>query len=220
MAYFRWRRAMELAALDRPWVGELLLRRRFEKPKFTPPEGWNAEYERGEYDRLVRTEQRHHHRLLAGLITDGRQATKVLEIGCGEGVFLESLKSHQGVTYLGVDISSVAIERARARFAKEIAAGTMRFEVGDGSAYPARENFDAIVFPECIEYLDDIVEVMDHYACFLNTGGQIGLSQWMGARPLRLWRRLKAWGKVTNQAVVSADWGGAWLVATLAPRRD
>ena len=218
MAYFRWRRAIELASLDRPWVGELLLRRRFEKPKFTPAEGWNAEYERGEYDRLVRTEQRHHHRLLAGLITDGRAATSVLEIGCGEGVFLESVKSHRSVTYLGVDISSVAIERARRRFAKEIARGWVRFEIGDGAAFPTAETFDAVVFPECIEYLGDIVAVMDHYARALKPGGVIGVSQWLGVRPLRLWRQIKAWGSVKGEAVLSAPWGGAWLVATLAPR--
>jgi cyclopropane fatty-acyl-phospholipid synthase-like methyltransferase len=220
MAYLRWRRAIELASLDHPWLGELLLRRRHGKPKVTPRESWDQEYKQGVYDRLRRTEQQHHHRLLAALITSGRQHCAVLEIGCGEGAFLESLLSHRDVTYVGVDFSPVAIERAQQRFACLIERGTVRFEVGDGRAYPAQPGaYDAVIFPECIEYLGEVEPLLDHYARALTADGLIGMTQWLGVRPLRLWRRVKAWGSVVNEAVVNTAWGGAWLVATLSPRR-
>lgn len=220
MAYLRLRRAIELAALDRPWVGELLLRRRFAKSQLTPAEGWDREYTDGIYDRLRRTEQQHHHRLLAALVTAGRERCTILEIGCGEGVFLESLLSHHDVTYVGVDFSAVAIERARARFAPLIESGAVRFEVGDGRSYPVEAGaYDVVIFPECIEYLGEVEPLLDHYARALKPGGLIGVTQWLGVRPLRLWRRMKIWGSVVNEAVVNTAWGGAWLVSTLSPRK-
>jgi SAM-dependent methyltransferase len=220
MAYLRLRRAIELAALDRPWIGELLLRRRFSAPEVTPKDSWDRDYEQGVYDRLRRTDQQHHHRLLAALVTAGRQRCAVLEIGCGEGAFLESLLSHQDVTYVGIDFSEVAIGRARRRFAPLIESGAVRFEIGDGRAYPAQAGaFDAVIFPDCIEYLGEVEPLLDHYARALKPGGLIGLTQWLSVRPLRIWRRMKRWGSVVNEAVVNTAWGGAWLVATLSPRK-
>ena len=217
MAYFRWRRALEFASLDYPWVGELFLRRRFAAPKVIPASGWDDQYRDGVYDRLLRNDQKHHLRLLGSLIGDGRTGLSVLEIGCGEGAFVEVLLGHKVQSYVGVDFSPVVIEKARARFAREIAEGWVRFEVGDGRSYSAPERFDAVVFPECIEYLGDVQVLLRHYETMLKPGGVIGVTQWLGIRPLRLWRKLKRFRTVLNEAVVSAAWGGAWVVTTLAP---
>lgn len=216
MAYFRLRRAIELAAIDRPWVGELFMRNRFAKQKLTPPDGWDAEYEDGVYDRLLRSDQQHHHRLLASLVTEGRKDVSVLEIGCGEGAFWRVLRGRDDIAYRGVDFSKVAIERAQQRFAAD--ASRAVFEVGDGRRYAAAARYDAVVFPEVIEYLGDIPSLLDHYAAALKPGGVIGVTMWLGLRPLRIWRQMQTHCRVVDQAVVHAAWGGAWLVAVLAPR--
>jgi SAM-dependent methyltransferase len=218
MAYFRWRRALEFASLDHPMIGELFLRRRFSEPKLIPPSGWDEQYQQGVYDRLLRDDQKHHLRLLGSLIGDGRADLSVLEIGCGEGAFVEVLRGQKVRAYVGVDFSPVVIEKARARFSREIAEGWVRFEVGDGRAYSEPARFDAIVFPECIEYLGDVEALLNHYEPMLTPGGVIGVTQWLGIRPLRLWRKLRRIRTVLNEAVVSAAWGGAWVVTTLAPK--
>ena len=216
MSYFRRRRLIELAALDHPWIGELFMRRRFARAPLTPPEGWDREYEAGVYDRLLRSEQRHHHRLLAMMAVGDRRSCAMLEIGCGEGAFAETVCALAGVDYLGVDFSAVAIKRARRRFADR--PGALGFEVGDGRSFEPDRLYDAIVFPECIEYLGEIEPLLDRYAGYLTPGGVIGVSQWLGVRPLRLWRRLKAWGETVDEAVVMAPWGGGWLTTTVRPR--
>jgi 2-polyprenyl-3-methyl-5-hydroxy-6-metoxy-1,4-benzoquinol methylase len=216
VTYFRLRRAIELISLDRPWVGELLMRRRFAKPQLTPPDGWDAEYSQGVYDRLLRSDQQHHHRLLASLITEGRADPAILEIGCGEGAFWQALRGRRDVSYRGIDFSKVAIERAHKHFAAD--AQRCAFEIGDGRTYSDGQTYDAVVFPEVIEYLGDIPALLDHYAAALKPGGLIGVTMWMGVRPLRIWRQMKAHCRIVDQAVVHAAWGGAWLVATLQPR--
>jgi SAM-dependent methyltransferase len=217
MPYFRLRRALELAAMDHPWVGEVFLRRRFARSQLMPASGWDDQYQAGVYDRLLRNDQKHHLRLLGSLIGDGRAGLLVLEIGCGEGAFVDVLRGQKVNSYVGVDFSPVVIEKARARFSREIAEGWVRFEVGDGRNFSTPERFDAVVFPECIEYLGDVQILLSHYETMLKPGGVIGVTQWLGIRPLRLWRRLKQFRTVLNEAVVSAAWGGAWVVTTLAP---
>ena len=45
MAYLRWRRFTELASLDRPWLGELLMRKRNRPIVAAPVETWDAEHQ-------------------------------------------------------------------------------------------------------------------------------------------------------------------------------
>ncbi len=214
MAYLRWRRFLELAALDRPWVGETFMRRGGEGPGARPAAYWNGLHD-GEYDRLLKSDQRHHHRLLAALISEAAIQPRVLDIGCGEGVFFDSLRPFAPAAYLGVDVSDLAIAKAKARIADHGA----RFTTGDGARYEAgSERFDAIVFPECIEYLGDPIALIDHYARFLAPDGVIGVTQWLGLKPLRIWRAVRDHTEVVDEAVVSAPWGGAWQVWSCRPK--
>jgi trans-aconitate methyltransferase len=218
MGYFRIRRVVELAALDRPWVGELFMRKRFAPPMETSAQEWDSHYSGTTYDRLFRSDQRHHHRLLASLVNEHRPHAKVLEIGCGEGAFYESLRHFGPAGYHGVDFSETGVAAARRRFPSELV-GRPTFEVGDGRTYEPGEKYDAIVFPECIEYLGDTTDLLRRYSHSLRTDGVLGVSMWLNTKPLRIWRRIKATCEVLDEAVVAAPWGGAWLVAVFRPPR-
>ena len=214
MAYLRWRRFLELAALDRPWVGETFMRRAGPGPGARPAAYWDGLH-RGAYDHLLKSDQRHHHRLLAALVAEHVAHPRILDIGCGEGAFYDSLRPFAPAAYLGVDLSPLAISKAGAR----IKDAGVRFTVGDGARFEAgEERFDAIVFPECIEYLGDPIALLDHYASFLAPGGVFGVTQWLGLKPLRIWRQVKAATDIVDEAVVSAPWGGAWQVWTCRPK--
>lgn len=215
MAYLRWRRVIELAALDRPWVGEMFMRRRWARTEDKPPAFWDNEYTSGNYDRLGKSEQRHHLRLLAALIAEHRPNPRVLDIGCGDGAFWRAIRSHSPARYVGVDLSEVAIARSNERYGGEGA----EFVVGDGSCFPTGETFDAIVFPECIEFLGDPLAVLSHYAPNLAPSGVFGVTQWLAVKPLRIWRAVAGATEVVDQAVVSTAWGGAWQVWTCKPKR-
>jgi len=218
MGYFRMRRVVELAALDRPWVGELFMRKRFAPPIETTADEWNDHYAGATYDRLFRSDQRHHHRLLASLVNEHRPHAKVLEIGCGEGAFYESLRHFAPAGYKGIDFSDTGVEAARRRFPSELV-GRPTFAVGDGRTYEPDEKFDAIVYPECIEYLGDPVEMLNRYSASLHPDGVFGVSMWLNTKPLRIWRQIQASFDILDEAVVSAPWGGAWLVTVFRPRK-
>ena len=60
------------------------------------------------------------------LVCGGRLSPAILEIGCGEGVFYQSLRQCQAGPYLGVDVSRIAIDLAHTRFGDEVASGAAR----------------------------------------------------------------------------------------------
>jgi cyclopropane fatty-acyl-phospholipid synthase-like methyltransferase len=121
-----------------------------------PVEKWDAEYQDGIYDRLNRSDQRHHHRLLAAMIADRWPNPRVLEIGAGEGVFYEALRAHRPARYVGVDFSKPAVDLGEVRLAPEIAIGEVKMLLGDGRAFQTDETFDVVVFSECVEHLGEV----------------------------------------------------------------
>ena len=214
--YLRLRRLAELAALDRPWVGRLLGRGR--GGGAAPAAAWDSFYRDGVYDQLLASERRHHHRLLAALVAERFPEARVLEIGCGDGAFYESLRLLRPDRYLGVDVSPEAIARAKARRGGELAAGQVEFIVGDGSSFAPDEPFDAVLFTDCIEYLAPPAELAAHYARHLRPGGVLGATQWLALGPLKLWEEMKAATEILDEALVQAPFGGAWQVWTARPR--
>ncbi len=215
MVYLRWRRFIEMASLDRPWLGDLMEKRKGEAFRAAPVERWDQEYRDGVYDRLHRSDQRHHHRLLAAMIADRWPSPRVLEIGAGEGVFFEALRNHRPARYVGVDFSEPAVATGQKRLSAEIASGQVQMLLGDGRTFATDETFDVVVFSECIEHLGEVEPLIDHYRSMLAPGGAVGLTMWLSLKPLRLWRTLKAMGQVHDEAVVNTPWGGGWLVATV-----
>ena len=79
---------------------------------------------------------------LLGKIEEGML---VLDIGCGNGVVAPFIVE-KGAYYAGIDIAENLVAIARERYRAEIAAGTMRFAVGDATElpFPDRE-FDYVV---------------------------------------------------------------------------
>jgi SAM-dependent methyltransferase len=96
---------------------------------------WNAE--RASFrDRMYR-------RFLPEIV----RGKRILELGCGEGYTTATLLSG-AASVTGIDISDVAISRARARHIPYA-----RFETGD-FLHTAFTGFDVITALECIYYLD------------------------------------------------------------------
>jgi uncharacterized protein GlcG (DUF336 family)/trans-aconitate methyltransferase len=217
MAYLRWRRFVELVSLDRPWVGELFMRKRHKPIVPASVEKWDREYRDGVYDRLARSDQRHHHRLLAAMIADRWPNPRVLEIGAGEGVLFEAFRPHAPARYVGVDFSAPAIEQGLQRLAAERATGQVDLLLGDGRTFHSDEAFDVVVFSECVEHLGEVEDLVAHYAPNLKPDGGVGLTMWLALKPLRLWHRLKTLGQVLDEAVVNTPWGGGWLVSVVRP---
>jgi len=72
---------------------------------------------------------------------------KVLEVGCGEGLFrVKLLKINPYLFAYGVDSWSLILERCRKRAIKEGVIDRLKLEIGDGVSLPYKDNsFDFVV---------------------------------------------------------------------------
>ena len=131
---------------------------------FARPDPWNYE---GEYER-----QKYRHTL--ELMPD-EPVGRALEIGCAEGMFTELLAGRVG-SLLAVDISEVALERARARCAKMGNVSFAQHDIGQGVS---GGDYDLVVCSEVLYYLPDYTAV-EHFARqvseALRPGGQVLLT--------------------------------------------
>src|SRR5262245_11027258 len=77
---------------------------------------------------------------------------RVLEVGCGLGDLLASVKPSKG---LGLDFSPAMIDRARQRHPE------LDFEVADAQDFPPTVNFDYIILSDLINDLPDVQAVFE-----------------------------------------------------------
>jgi SAM-dependent methyltransferase len=103
--------------------------------RFGAREGWGGEYHR----RLAE--------VYGSLVPPGK---RVLEIGCGQGDLLSSLKPSSGV---GVDFSPEMIARARARHPE------IEFVCADAHEPPLEDTYDFIVLSDLVNDIWDVQEV-------------------------------------------------------------
>lgn len=104
-------------------------------------------------------------RILA--LIDRLRPARVLDIGCGSGYLGGQVKTRRPGTLVdGVDISSVALERARAHLDR-----VWHFDL-DGGSLPAPEGtYDLVVASEVIEHLYDVQHATAEIARVMRAGG-------------------------------------------------
>jgi trans-aconitate methyltransferase len=78
---------------------------------------------------------------------------KLIEFGAGEGNLPHLLKKECFSEYVGIDISSVAIERAR-RKALDAGLNNCQFEQGDMAKWKGAQSVSLIMLSECLYYLN------------------------------------------------------------------
>jgi len=125
---------------------------------------------------------------LRHLIPEGR----VLDIGCGEGLIVPHLA---GLSYVGVDLSAEAIKRATADFG-----AVAEFHAADAQTYQPQGLFDAVVFDECLYYLDDPAAAVARYEAVLKPGGFVIVSMYEAPTTARTWKAIGA-GRTARDAV-------------------
>jgi SAM-dependent methyltransferase len=91
---------------------------------------------------------------------------RVLDMACGEGYGAEVL-SRGATSVLGVDANPEAFEHARLRYRRQ----NLSFERGMVENHGAPGAFDAVVFLQTIEHVQDPVAVLEHFRSLLAPGG-------------------------------------------------
>jgi trans-aconitate methyltransferase len=125
----------------------------------------------GDFDEMYRQEEEQHFdswdqenmmhpaRQIAFVVLNGYNFNSILDYGCGKGLFCSHLKK-QNNKVRGIDISSVAIEKAKSRFADIdfIASDEKKFM----SEYQSKH--DLVIAMEVLSYISDWKKMIAHFS--------------------------------------------------------
>ena len=129
---------------------------------------WNRDYSRGRYGYGCSAGDF----LYSYLVAHARRG-RILDLGCGEGKTENELDQQAYTECVGVDISDVAIARAKAWSERTGRVGKNKFYCSDIERFVPSQEFDLILFRDSLYYvpLRKIKATLDHYSHFLKEGG-------------------------------------------------
>lgn len=180
-----------------------------------PKDALDREYRSGAWDHFFAFDELPRNLVLAGAINHffpGQPA--VLDVGCGSGRLATVFRHYPFSRYLGVDVSSEGVTRARA-----LQLPRMEFVEGDYETWRPEGRFDAIVFNECIGYARDPAATLAAFAGHLRAGGRFFISHFRFGSYRAQWRRMATVCDVTHAtSVMSADGRQIWDIKILQPK--
>jgi SAM-dependent methyltransferase len=137
---------------------------------------WNAEFAKGRWDHLARTDGDCLYPYLEKYGHDG----SILDLGCGSGNTGAELAANAYRDYTGVDISDVAIEKAIKKAEADGRAQKNHYFQGDISSYEPTQQFDLILLRESIYYIPGpiMMATLHRYTKYLKPGGVIIVRLW------------------------------------------
>ncbi|CAB3709341.1 class I SAM-dependent methyltransferase [Paraburkholderia rhynchosiae] len=175
---------------------------------------WNHEYDSGAWDFLSTTKEVGRYSVILGYCLHFKPAARILDVGCGTGILAHWLSSAAISSYLGIDLSAAAIEKAR-----QLNIQGAEFAVADVTAFKTSEVFDVIVFNEILYYLKTPEDHVRRFAQSLAPGGILIVSMWHHADGVNTWKRLRAgFEELDRVRLVHVPSGIKWNVAVLRPR--
>lgn len=106
----------------------------------------------------------------------------ILDLGCGSGSTANELDGSSYSDYTGVDISEVALDKARKRSEQNGRGEKCRFVQGDVVTYTPDKHFDLILFRDSIYYIkrQRIKATLLRYAHWLKDSGVFIVRIWNG----------------------------------------
>lgn len=179
-----------------------------------PAAAFDREYASGHWDLLFSPGELPRNAALVARCLAVAAHPAVLDIGCGSGRLAQLLTPHGLKRYLGLDLSTEGLARARA-----LGLAGCEFTVGDFETWrpPSGETFDVIVFNESIGYARDPGATVAAFAPFVRPGGVLLISYFRSGNYAAIWRRLAACFPTLHAETVSTDPDHVWDIRVLAP---
>ena len=156
----------------------------------------------GDFARIQQAATRTHaeRRTATFQATDPQAGEAILEIGCGNGLFVRSLAEAVGSTgkACGIDLSEDQVSAARVNCA---GLSNVELQIANALTLPfARDSFDAATTIHTLEYIDDVPRALAEMHRVLKPGGRLvnfatnwGALFWNSAEPARMLKMLQAW---------------------------
>jgi predicted TPR repeat methyltransferase len=138
-------------------------------PEFAKKHLWDNEFSTGHWNCLDRTGDDRVHLQIEKYANGGA----ILDLGCGSGTTSLELDSQAYSLYTGVDISDVAVNKARSRAAEAGRADRNEYCQSDILTFTPVREYDVIFWGDSIYYIPprSIVPMLHHYAGYLTAQG-------------------------------------------------
>lgn len=150
---------------------------------------WDAQFEEGFWDRLANEDQKEHYKQIIQIYLKCGGDRSILDLGCGEGLLYEYFSCLDGFkdeNYFGIDISEVAIQKAKRSYPNG------NFAVIDYQNETIAKKFDTVIFNETLYYFNNAERTIKH--C-LNTnvaeGGNVIISMCDYIRHDHIWSAIE-----------------------------
>jgi SAM-dependent methyltransferase len=129
---------------------------------------WDKEFSSGKWDFIDNTLGDPIYSYLEKYVDHG----SILDLGCGPGNTATELASPYR-KYVGVDISAVALEKARKKTEATGRAGRNQFACSDFLSFDPADKFDVILFRESMYHvpIGQVKMILDKYSEFLQKDG-------------------------------------------------
>jgi 2-polyprenyl-3-methyl-5-hydroxy-6-metoxy-1,4-benzoquinol methylase len=171
---------------------------------------WEKQFSAGAWNRLEGTTEVGHYSVIVGYC-EMLFAKRILDVGCGQGVLAQRVKRLPYEHYVGIDVSSAAVNDAKARQIDT----RNQFSVAPAETFRPEGTFDLIVFNECLYYFDHPVELLESYMRFLSASGHVLVSMYDCVRTRALWRLMDKTLSVVDGGKFAHLSGPAWTVKIL-----
>jgi SAM-dependent methyltransferase len=144
---------------------------------------WDSEFAHGRWSCLESTADD----LVYAVIEGAARGGSILDLGCGSGNTAGEINEDGYSEYTGVDISKVAIEKAKRRSGELGRETKNRFYQSDISTYEPIQRFNVILLRDSVYYIprNRIKAVLDRYAGYLKDGGVFVVRMWSTAGKYR-----------------------------------
>ena len=186
------------------WIKRRILRDQRER--------WNHQYTVGRWEYLKGPAEHARLAACAEALRHHAHAGRILEIGCGEALLQRHLEPHEYATWLGVDISEIAIGKAQA-----FANARVQYVVGEMGSLQQYGPYDAIVFPESIYYSTDPAELLRRCATALAAGGVLIISIFETKRSAKIWQEIHSVTHTVESRATTNELG-TWVCEVLRMR--
>lgn len=167
-------------------------------------ERWNYQYNSGGWEGLKSDLE--HERFMAAVTLFERYALggKILEVGCGEAILQQKLKTDSYAFLLGLDLSDVAIERAT-----KLANDKATYQAADMETFETTQRFEAIIFTESLNYAKNPTALLKKYQQFLAPNGVIIISMFRSKHIPEIWEALST-AFETKDHIETNNEKGSW----------
>ena len=130
---------------------------------------WNSEFSKGRWDCLDTSSDDRVYSYVEKYANNG----SILDLGCGSGSTGNELDQSAYREYIGVDISDVAIDKARRRSEANGRTSKNFYFQSDIASFVPSKKFDVILLRDSIYYLPGtkIYAVLHRYSSYLNDSG-------------------------------------------------